>query len=367
MNGVSFVIFTDIEPDLYFLLLPFKAHGAHKKASEKIIERIIGGVVAQNIGHFFLLFKTGYSPYEKYMRIPPNNFKRFPAACESQPLADISIIKKLIPTLLFLVSLLAPVAHAQGYIEAPRITAALAQGLAAERGIGIRQSYGLAIELYCDAATMGSSEGFFRIGHMLSKGSPKLRNPRLANAYLALAARLGHREASMLHNPKVENASLDMVCNNLYGQIGQSKFDLDGYIAGLAPSKQTIAILIRKKAPQYGIDPRFALAIALAESNLDAHAVSPKNAQGVMQLIPETQERFGILKPFDPEQNIKGGLTYLKWLQNRFGGNLKLVAAAYNAGEGNVERYGGVPPFPETQQYVRRVLKFSGMTQQPQP
>ena len=104
-----------------------------------------------------------------------------------------------------------------------------------------------------------------------------------------------------------------------------------------------------------------ALAIALAESNLDANAVSPKNAQGVMQLIPDTQERFGVEKPFDPEQNIKGGLAYLKWLQNRFDGNLNLVAAAYNAGEGNVDRYGGIPPFPETQHYVRRVLNFSGM------
>ena len=78
-----------------------------------------------------------------------------------------------------------------------------------------------------------------------------------------------------------------------------------------------------------------------------------------MQLIPETQERFGVTKPFDPEQNIKGGLSYLRWLQNRYPGNAKLVIAAYNAGEGNVDRYGGIPPFPETQQYVRRVLQFS--------
>jgi hypothetical protein len=251
--------------------------------------------------------------------------------------------------------------QAEGYVEPPRIAAALAQGLAVERGIGIRKNASLAIEFYCDAATMGSSEGFFRIGRMLAKGERQLRNPRLANAYLALAARLGHREASMLHDPLVANASIDEICSDLYGTVGQPKFDLDGYIAGLTPEKRKIAALIRKKAPQYGVDPRMALGVALAESNLDASAVSPKNAQGVMQLIPDTQDRFGVRKPFDAEQNIKGGLAYLKWLQNRFGGNLKLVAAAYNAGEGNVDRYGGIPPFPETQHYVRRVLGFAGI------
>lgn len=253
-------------------------------------------------------------------------------------------------------------AQAEAYLEAPRVVAALAQGLAAERGVGIRQNAGLAIELYCDAGSMGSSEGFFRIGRLLLKGPPKLRNQRLANAYLALAARLGHRKASMLHDPLVKNANIDLICSNLHGQGGQPKFDLEGYIAGLSPARRNLAALIRKKAPHYGVDTRLALAIALAESNLDANAVSPKNAQGVMQLIPATQERFGVEKPFDPEQNIKGGLAYLKWLQNRFGGNLKLVAAAYNAGEGNVDRYGGIPPFPETQNYVRRVLNFSGMS-----
>jgi len=257
--------------------------------------------------------------------------------------------------------LLASIALAQGFVEAPRVVAALEQGLAAERGVGLRQNYALAIQLYCDAATMGSSEGFFRIGRMLAQGSPRLRNPSLANAYLALAARLGHREASMLHDPSVANGRIDEICTNTDEQAGMLVFDLDGYIAGLAAPKRKLAALIRKRAPHYGVDARMALGIALAESNLDANAVSPKNAQGVMQLIPETQERFGVQRPFDAEQNIKGGLAYLKWLQNRFGGDLMLVAAAYNSGEGTVERYGDVPPFPETQQYVRRVLEFSGL------
>ncbi|UDQ60318.1 lytic transglycosylase domain-containing protein [Aeromonas salmonicida subsp. salmonicida] len=102
------------------------------------------------------------------------------------------------------------------------------------------------------------------------------------------------------------------------------------------------------------------LAIAIAESNLNSRAVSPKNAQGLMQLIPETQQRFGVTRPFDPAQNIKGGVTYLKWLDRRFDGNWILMSAAYNAGERAVEQYGGIPPYQETQQYVRRVLYFAG-------
>ncbi len=89
-------------------------------------------------------------------------------------------------------------------------------------------------------------------------------------------------------------------------------FDIDGYLARQSPARQKIALLIRQTARQYAIDPRLALAIALAESNLDPGAVSPQNAQGVMQLIPATQERFGVTRPFDPEHNICGALAYLK-------------------------------------------------------
>ena len=271
----------------------------------------------------------------------------------------LNITRRLRLVFLYPALLLASTTQAQEFVEAPRVVAALAQGQAAERGKGVRKSLALATEFYCDAATMGSSEGFFRIGRMLLKVPKKQGNVALANAYLALASRLGHREASMLHDPRVENARIDEICPNHLGENGAESFDVDGYIAALAPARRAIAAMIRKNASRYGVDVRLALGIALAESNLDTSAVSPKKAQGVMQLIPETQERFGVTKPFDPEQNIKGGLSYLRWLQNRYPGNAKLVIAAYNAGEGNVDRYGGIPPFPETQQYVRRVLQFS--------
>jgi soluble lytic murein transglycosylase-like protein len=132
------------------------------------------------------------------------------------------------------------------------------------------------------------------------------------------------------------------------------------YLSGLSPARRRIAELIRRHAARYGVEVRIALAIALAESNLNPDAVSPKNAQGVMQLIPDTQARFGVTRPFDPESNIRGGLAYLKWLKARFAGDWALIAAAYNAGEGAVERHGGIPPYRETESYVRRVLFFAG-------
>jgi soluble lytic murein transglycosylase-like protein len=108
------------------------------------------------------------------------------------------------------------------------------------------------------------------------------------------------------------------------------------------------------------VPPRLALAIIDVESRFDAKAVSAKNAQGLMQLIPETAQRFGVRDPFDPRDNIQGGLAYLRWLSAYFEGNVTLVAAAYNAGEGAVDKHLGVPPYAETQDYVRKVLARAG-------
>ena len=118
-------------------------------------------------------------------------------------------------------------------------------------------------------------------------------------------------------------------------------------------------------APQYQIEPQLALAIIAAESNFNNLALSPKNAQGLMQLIPETSQRFNVKNPFDPAQNIRGGLTYMRWLLAYFEGDIALVAAAYNSGEGTVERYRGVPPYAETRAYVKRILKSVGQTAHP--
>ena len=100
---------------------------------------------------------------------------------------------------------------------------------------------------------------------------------------------------------------------------------------------------------------KLVLAVIAVESAFDAHAVSQKNAMGLMQLTADTAARFGVRDPFDPEQNIRGGTTYLRWLIQRFAGDLTLALAAYNAGENNVDYYGGVPPFAETIEYIKRI------------
>jgi len=126
--------------------------------------------------------------------------------------------------------------------------------------------------------------------------------------------------------------------------------------AGLPPDKQKIAELVHRMAPRYGIDPRLALAVIAVESNFNALARSVKDARGLMQLIPETAARFNVRDRYDVKENVRGGLSYLRWLLAYYRGEVALAAAAYNAGEGVVDRYRGVPPFPETRNYVRRVM-----------
>ncbi|MGZ5429525.1 MAG: lytic transglycosylase domain-containing protein [Thermoanaerobaculia bacterium] len=110
-------------------------------------------------------------------------------------------------------------------------------------------------------------------------------------------------------------------------------------------------------AREHKVDPAFIAAVIKVESNGYAHAVSRKGARGLMQLMPATARRLGVMRPFDPRDNIRGGALYLAELAKRFGEtNAELILAAYNAGERAVEEYGGVPPYRETRDYVKRVL-----------
>lgn len=112
---------------------------------------------------------------------------------------------------------------------------------------------------------------------------------------------------------------------------------------------------IASAAKEYGVDEAIVRAIIHAESAFNPSALSRVGAQGLMQLMPATARRFGVVNAFDAAQNIRGGVQYLAFLLKRFNGDLRLVAAGYNAGEGAVDKYAGVPPYTETQRYVQRV------------
>jgi hypothetical protein len=116
--------------------------------------------------------------------------------------------------------------------------------------------------------------------------------------------------------------------------------------------------VISPAAERYGLDPRLVAALIMVESSGDSRAVSRTGARGLMQLMPDTAKRMGVGDVFDPAQNVEAGVRYLKDMLDRHEQDLTLALAAYNAGPTAVARYGGIPPYPETQKYVRRVLEL---------
>lgn len=138
-------------------------------------------------------------------------------------------------------------------------------------------------------------------------------------------------------------------CGVLPGvDFGRVRLNTDAYRSEIAAA-----------AARFGVEEAVVRAIIHAESAYNPRAVSRAGAQGLMQLMPATARRFGVSDSFDPVQNISGGVQYLGWLLKRFNGNLTLAAAGYNAGEGAVDKYNGVPPYAETQRYVQRVAQLA--------
>ena len=247
-------------------------------------------------------------------------------------------------------------AQATPQADSDKATALRIEAKAFEHGSGQPRNPEKAVELYCEAAHLGDAEAQYNLGWMYAMGRGIERDDSAAAYFFTLAAQQGDPLATRML--KQVGTAPDKPPKCVADILG--RFDAEGHdiVARAMPEHRKVMDLVQKLAPEYGVYPRLAMAIIRAESNFNPTAVSPKNAQGLMQLIPETAERFNVKKPFDPEQNIRGGLAYLRWLLAYFQGNIALVAAAYNAGEGAVNRYAGIPPYAETQGYVKRIREI---------
>lgn len=231
--------------------------------------------------------------------------------------------------------------------------------VAHEHGEGVAREPARAAALYCEAARLGNVDAMYSLGWMYANGRGLERNDAYAGTLFAMAAFFGHPQADQMR--RYTGDYVGAVPDCLQPPPDESLdpgWSAEAHIAALSAQRKQLARLVVDLSAEYAISPRLALAIALTESNLDADVVSPKNAMGVMQLIPDTAARFNVRKPFDPEDNIRGGLAYLRWLLAYFRGDIAMAAAGYNAGERAVDRYRGVPPYAETQAYVARILAF---------
>ena len=230
-----------------------------------------------------------------------------------------------------------------------------------------------AASLYCEASRYGSAEGLYRLGmlYAFGRGVPKNRN-YAANLF-GIASTHGHFEAQkMLETTDIKFSEIKPIDTppcivetiapekaqvNQYAEYHGSPA-IDAYMAKLPKNKRWVIDLVGTISDWYQVDEKLVLSIITAESGFKVAAKSNKEAQGLMQLIPATAERFNVKNAYNASQNIKGGVAYLRWLLSYFRGDVVLAVAAYNAGEGAVDKYKGVPPYKETKEYVKKVLNL---------
>ena len=214
---------------------------------------------------------------------------------------------------------------------------------------GRQRNYRLAMLLYCRADTDGHANSAYAIGLLFAGGLGFKQNQARAYAWFKRAAALGHPEGkSMAKLFRQRGKRASARCPNGWDRTARAKL--------YAP--QEIRALVHELAPKYSLDPKLVLAVIQVESAYQSNAISSANAQGLMQLIPVTVERFGVRDAFNASENINGGMRYLRWLLKHFGGDVTKAVAAYNAGEGAVRNYGSIPPHRETQNYVRKIRRL---------
>jgi soluble lytic murein transglycosylase-like protein len=229
-----------------------------------------------------------------------------------------------------------------------------------------------AATLYCQAAQHGDAEAQFSLAWMLTNGRGIERDDAQAAHLFLAAAEQGMPQAQRMMQslgtprgeppPCLQPMAVQLpappappgLAANQPRRAATPLLLPEPPLPANAP--EPIVNFVKLVAPDFKLLPQLVLAIINTESAFNPNAVSPKNAQGLMQLIPDTAARFKVRNILDPAQNIRGGMAYLRWLMAYYQGNVVLVAAAYNAGEGAVNRYRGVPPYAETLNYVRRVL-----------
>lgn len=219
------------------------------------------------------------------------------------------------------------------------------------QGFGGHRDYAAALQNYCQAARKGHTGAAYRIGWMLLNGQGIAADAGEAAAWFHHAAASGHRpsQGALKLIPSADPSERS-ACHGV--PRGET---VPALVALRERAPADIRALVAEIAPEHGLDPDLVLIVIAVESAFDPKAVSHASAQGLMQLMPATARRFAVDDVFDPRQNIDGGTRYLAELIDRYDADLDLVLAAYNAGEGAVEKYGGIPPYDETRNYVARI------------
>lgn len=215
--------------------------------------------------------------------------------------------------------------------------------------------YQEAFDRQCLSARAGDVNGYYGMGWLYANGRGVKKDLVMASTLLGKAAELGHARAREILEVMPRPAEAPAMPACLSAPPAEPETTMSEEPVDFYDKDGRIYRLVSRLAPEYGIDTDLAMAVIAVESGFNPRVTSPRNAQGLMQLIPDTARRFQVRDAYDPEQNIKGGLAYLRWLMDQFEGNVELVTAAYNAGEKTVEKYGGIPPYPETRNYVQKI------------